>query len=263
MKKSVIFTKMKNAFYMFLPLSLAPMSTTESHSMQQLAVIHAQHQITITQLQNQNVRWFIYVVRFVFVLFLLSWVTEIVRISADDYSTYQHTRSNPPDGCIPLVENQTTTQLVWDTITTPFHWLYTSVFVPPIKSDCSEFVRQTNPIKLFLPRFPEALATTVAKFAMAPFEVFLDKFGNALRLFMDKFNVAERIIGVVVLLVVIVLGMVSMLFVVTRPTPSPIVYMPPHHALPAPVHRELPSPVQHALPSPRSKAIVPVTPRRT
>jgi len=221
--------------------------TEETRFMHQLAVIHAQHQITITQLQNQNVRWFIYVLRFVFVLFLLSWITEIVRISADDYSTYQHTLNTPPEGCILSTENQTAMQVVWDTITTPFHWLYTSVFVPPIKSDCSEFVRQTNPIKLFLPRFPEALATTVAKFAMAPFEVFLDKFGNALRLFMDKFNVAERIIGVVVLLVVIVLGMVSMLFIVTRPTTSPIVYMPPHYALPEPI----------------STSIIPATPRRT
>jgi hypothetical protein len=223
------------------------MDTDDTLSMHQLAVIHAQHQITITRLQHQNVRWFIYVTRFVFVLFVLSWTTEIVRISADDYSTYQHALHTPPDGCIPTNENQTTTQLMWATLTTPFSWLYTSVFVPPIKSDCSEFVRQTNPIKLFLPRFPEALATTVAKFAMAPFEVFLDKFGDALRLFMDKFNVAERIMGVVVLLVMIIVGVVSMVFIMTRPVAPSIVYTPS---------------TTHALPEPTSTAIVPAIPRR-
>lgn len=203
------------------------MSHDSYESIHQLTMLQAHHQMTITVLQNQNVRWFIYGVRMVMVLFVVSWATEIIRISADDYSTYQLILSNPPPHCVSLPTNQTTGQYVWQTVTTPVQWLYTSVFVPPIKSDCGDFVRRTNPLKLFLPRFPEALATTVAKFAMAPFEVFLDKFGDALRLFMDKFNVAERIMGVIVLLVMIVLCMASMVFMATRPVPHVMYLKPP------------------------------------
>jgi hypothetical protein len=66
---------------------------------------------------------------------------------------------------------------------------------------------------------------------LTPFEVFLDRFGDALRHFMNKFNMAERFIGVIVLLVMTVLmtfGVGCLLWFISKsygPNYTPIQYV--------------------------------------
>lgn len=165
----------------------------------------------VDRLQAQNVRWFIYGIRAVFILFLISWSCEVVRIGLEDYRNVQIKMLHPPENCIE--SNKT-----WlSTLATPFTWTYNTLFVAPIKSDCEEYMRLIHPSQVFLPRFPEALATTLANFILVPFEVFLDKFGDALRRFMDKFSVTERLFGIIVLIVMMIIPTLMAALLLTRP----------------------------------------------
>ena len=136
--------------------------------------------IQIQDLQEQNVRWSIYFVRSLVFLFIASWMLEVVRIGVDEYNRFQVDLHNPPD-C--LFRNESWSISIW---------LYTNLFEPNAYNDCMEYLRRTR-FKIFLPRFPEAFASTATHFISIPFELFLDKFGNAIRVFMDKFNMIERI----------------------------------------------------------------------
>jgi hypothetical protein len=164
----------------------------------------------LQQLQSQNVKWAIYATRAFFILFIVSCGIEVLRISADDRAVYLHAIDNPPEGCVPKVPQ--TTEWSWSMlhkpISVPATWLYTTFFEAPIKSDCVDFYRRTNPMFLYLPKFPQAMANVAAHFFLAPFIIFLDKFGDALRHFMDKFNVAERIFGVILLVATMLLSTV-------------------------------------------------------
>jgi hypothetical protein len=165
----------------------------------------------LEKLQIQNVRWFIYGIRALFVLFLLSWTCEVVRMGLDDYRNVQIKIQNPPENCFPA-------EKTWaQTIATPFTWTYNALFVPPIKNNCEEYLRLIHPSQVFLPRFPEALATTLTNFILVPFEVFLDKFGDALRRFMDKFSLTERLFGIIVLIVMMIIPTILAAILLTRP----------------------------------------------
>ncbi len=184
----------------------------------------------LQQLQTQNVRWMIYATRAFFVLFVVSCGIEVLRISADDRAVYLHAIHNPPEGCVPTEPaNKDTTGWSWDMlykpVSIPASWVYTTFFEAPIKSDCVEFYRRTNPMLLYLPKFPQAMANVAANFFLAPFVIFMDKLGDALRHFMDKFNVAERIFGVILLVAVMLLATVMFGFIVwsgRSMVPSPL-----------------------------------------
>lgn len=170
----------------------------------------------LQRLHVQNTFWCIYTLRICFVLFIVSCGIEIFRIAADDRADYLHALNNPPEGCIPTSMVSETTWS-WSSlhkpISVPLTWLYTTLFVPPITNDCSEFYRRTNPMLLYLPKIPQATANVATSFFLTPFIMFLDKFGDALRHFMDKFNVAERIFGVVLLIATMLLSTVLFGFI--------------------------------------------------
>jgi hypothetical protein len=189
----------------------------------------------LQQLQTENVRWMIYATRAFFVLFVVSCGIEVLRISADDRAVYLHAIHNPPEGCVPTEPANTndTTGWSWDMlykpVSIPASWVYTTFFEAPIKSDCVEFYRRTNPMLLYLPKFPQAMANVAANFFLAPFVIFMDKLGDALRHFMDKFNVAERIFGVILLVAVMLLATVMFGFIVW--SGRSMVPTPPSHLL--------------------------------
>jgi hypothetical protein len=164
---------------------------------------------SLQQLHSQNIKWFIYATRAFFILFIVSCGIEVLRISADDRAVYVHALDNPPEGCVPIVtQNHWSWSMLHKPISVPVTWLYNTFFEAPIKSDCVDFYRRTNPMLLYLPKFPQAMANVGANFFLAPFIIFLDKFGDALRHFMDKFNVAERIFGVILLVATMLLSTV-------------------------------------------------------
>lgn len=146
--------------------------------------------LEIQYLQEENIRWSIYFGRGLVVLFIVSWALEVVRIGFEEYTNFQFDVINPPESCTEKNES-------WS-MYTPFTWVYTNLFIPPNKNDCLEYMRRTR-YKIFLPRFPEAFSTTITHFVLTPFELFLDKFGNALRFFMDKFTLMERGFGILTL----------------------------------------------------------------
>jgi hypothetical protein len=162
-------------------------------------------------LRTQNFVMIVYSIRIFFYLFILSWTIEVVRLLANDRADYLTAVNHPPEGCFPV---ETSQYSIYKTVTEPVKWLYSTVFEPPIKKDCVDYFRRTNPMLLYLPRFPQALATVAANFFLAPFIVLLDKFGDALRNFMDKFNVAERLFGVILLVVMMCLATAMCMFVV-------------------------------------------------
>ena len=170
----------------------------------------------LQQLQSQNVKWAIYATRAFFILFIVSCGIEVLRISAEDRAVYLHALDNPPEGCMPKIPQSTewSWSMLHKPISVPATWLYTTFFEAPIKSDCVDFYRRTNPILLYLPKFPQAMANVAANFFLAPFIIFLDKFGDALRHFMDKFNVAERIFGVVLLVATMLLSTIVFGFII-------------------------------------------------
>jgi hypothetical protein len=164
---------------------------------------------SLQQLHSQNVKWVIYATRAFFILFIVSCGIEVLRISSDDRAVYVHALDNPPEGCVPIApQNHWSWSILYKPISVPVTWLYNTFFEAPIKSDCVEFYRRTNPMLLYLPKFPQAMANVGANFFLAPFIIFLDKFGDALRHFMDKFNVAERIFGVILLVATMLLSTV-------------------------------------------------------
>ena len=170
----------------------------------------------LQRLQTQNIVWCIYTLRIFFILFVVSCGIEIFRIAEDDRAYYLHAQNNPPEGCIPsvLVSDTWSWSILHKPISVPLTWLYTTLFVPPITNDCSEFYRRTNPMLLYLPKIPQATANVATSFFLTPFIMFLDKFGDALRHFMDKFNVAERIFGVVLLIATMLLSTILFGFVI-------------------------------------------------
>ena len=170
----------------------------------------------IQDLQSQNVRWIIYATRAFFILFIVSCGIEVMRISADDRAVYLHALHNPPEGCMPDAPESTawSWSMLHKPVSVPASWLYTTFFEAPIKSDCVDFYRRTNPMLLYLPKFPQAMANVGANFFLTPFVIFLDKFGDALRHFMDKFNVAERIFGVILLIATMLLATVLFGFII-------------------------------------------------
>jgi hypothetical protein len=115
--------------------------------------------------------------------------------------------ANPPSGCgFPVaVSNQTglVTWLAgaWAVVVRPVEVLFT----PPANSNCADYRRKINWVKLFVPRIPQALAAVITNFLWTPFVILVDSFGDMLRHFMDKFNAVERVLGLVVLLVVFAL----------------------------------------------------------
>lgn len=191
-----------------VPFMSTPMETETS-------IENHQIQLQVQQLQSQNVKWAIYATRAFFILFIVSCGIEVLRISAEERAIYLHAIDNPPEGCVPKVPQ--TTEWSWSMlhkpISVPATWLYTTFFEAPIKSDCVDFYRRTNPILLYLPKFPQAMANVATHFFLAPFIIFLDKFGDALRHFMDKFNVAERIFGVILLIATMLLSTVMFGFI--------------------------------------------------
>ena len=151
------------------------------------------------------------------ILFMVSWTVETARLLLDDQADYLAAVNNPPKGCIDETSESTATAI------------YNYLFEAPIKTDCVEFFRRTHPLKLYLPRFPQALANVLTHIILTPFEVFLDRFGDALRHFMNKFNMAERFIGVIVLLVMTVLmtvGVGFLLWFIGKSYSAPIQYVP-------------------------------------
>jgi hypothetical protein len=182
------------------------------------------------QLYSQNVKWAIYATRAFFILFIVSCGIEVLRISADDRAVYVHALDNPPEGCVPIVSQEWSWSMLHKPISVPVTWLYNTFFEAPIKSDCVEFYRRTNPVLLYLPKFPQAMANVGANFFLAPFIIFLDKFGDALRHFMDKFNVAERIFGVILLVATMLLSTVlfGCMMWSSRSMFQPFPLQPPH-----------------------------------
>ena len=140
-----------------------------------------------------------YVFRMCIFLFLLAWSVELIRLCCDDHSDYLVLLRQTPQHCI--------SEHSWSVS----EWMYT-IFEAPIKHDCKEFFRTTHRVKLYLPRIPQSLSNVVSQFLFSPFEMFLDKLGDALRRFMDKFNVAERMFGIIILLIVMV--MCSLLLII-------------------------------------------------
>ena len=155
-----------------------------------------------------------YVFRMCVSLFLLAWAVELARLSCDDHSDYLVLLQQTPQHCI-------SEKAAWS-VTTSFEWMYTSMWEAPIKNDCKEFFRNTHRIKLYLPRIPQSLANVVSQFLFSPFETFLDKLGDALRRFMDKFNVAERMFGIIILLMFMVMfSLLLIMFVWTYRISTP------------------------------------------
>jgi len=152
--------------------------------------------------------WTTYFLRLLGFLFIISCGVEMMRLSADDHAEYLHAYHNPPAHCFP---DQPKNESMWEwstissTITAPFTSIYKSVFEPPITSDCAAYFRRTNPMLLYMPRIPQALSNVITHFFFTPCFVFLDMFGDALRHFMDKFNVAERMLGIIILVIGMVL----------------------------------------------------------
>lgn len=148
--------------------------------------------------------WSAYILRFLFALFIVSCCVEIMRLSADDQADYLHAYHNPPSHCFPDQQKNESTwewSTISSTISYPFTALYKSVFEPPITSDCATYFKRTNPMLLYMPRIPQALSNVITHFFFTPCFVFLDMFGDSLRHFMDKFNVAERMFGIVILVI--------------------------------------------------------------
>jgi len=148
-------------------------------------------EIELQQLHYQHLIWNVYIIRASFILFMISWIIEVARLSADDYATYLASYNNPPDQCFYELNEK---KLAFS----PLTWIY-SFYDAPIKTDCVEFFRRTNPIVAYLPRFPQALSNVITHIFISPIVVFLDIFGNALRHFMNKFNWGERILGIFLL----------------------------------------------------------------
>ena len=142
-----------------------------------------------------------YMFRTLVVFFVIAWSVEVVRLAADDHADYISSMNNIPVQCLPYEEG---TGNSWS-LSYPFVWAYTFMFEAPIKTNCQEYFRRTNPIKLYLPRLPQAFANVVSQLILAPYEVFIDKLGDALRRFMDKFNMAERFIGIIILLFMMII----------------------------------------------------------
>jgi len=167
------------------------------------------HQDQGHQVQVQG-KCTMYLFRIFTLLFLVSWTVELVRLSAEDHADYVTMQHHTPSHCI----SSDTPSGVWSIVTNPFSWAYTTMMEAPIKNDCMEFFRKTSRVKLYLPRIPQSLSNVVSQLLFSPFEMFLDKLGDALRRFMDKFNVAERVFGVAILLVLMTMfsGLVLLLF---------------------------------------------------
>lgn len=142
-----------------------------------------------------------YMFRTLVVFFVIAWSVEVVRLAADDHADYISSMNNIPVQCLPYEEGTVNS---WS-LSYPFVWVYTVMFEAPIKTNCQEYFRRTNPIKLYLPRLPQAFANVVSQLILAPYEVFIDKLGDALRRFMDKFNMAERFIGIIILLFMMII----------------------------------------------------------
>lgn len=172
-------------------------------------------QVYIKKLHDENTLYFIYTVRAFFLLFITSWCVEVMRLYADDRADYLTAYHNPPAGCFPVPEKEW--KWDWSMVYTPVTTVYNNFFEffeAPIKTNCNEYFRRINPILLYLPRFPQALANVATSFFLTPFVLFMDKFGDSVRHFMDKFNFMERIAGVTLLIVFLLLSMLLFGFMV-------------------------------------------------
>lgn len=161
-------------------------------------------------------------VRMFLICFLLSWTVELIRLLADDHADHVSLLHQMPVNCM---DHKTEPPSVWTTLAMPFSWTYTTLFEAPIKRDCLDYFRRINRVKLYLPRIPQSFANVVSQLILAPFELFLDKFGDALRRFMDKFNVAERLMGVLFLMATLLAMTMIVTCVIWKcavtPTPTP------------------------------------------
>ena len=179
-----------------------------------------QHEVHSIQLVQY--KWYVWIVRFFVLMFFISCAVEIVRLSADDYSSYLYSYHNPPLECLPKSNEKNETEWSWSMLAIPFQWTYKALFVPPASYNCAEYARRMNPIYHYLPRFPQAFANVLTYIIVTPITLFLDKFGDALRLFLDKFNVAERFFGVCLLMATMVLGTIVLLFVIWSSRMNPV-----------------------------------------